>query len=135
MTLIKEERDAIVKHRLQKAHDTLIEVKGNVEMEFWHSAANRLYYACYYAVLALLVNNGYTSRTHGGAFGLFGMYFVNKGIISKEHNKLYRKLFDLRHSGDYDDWFEINEEDIKPLLEPAEQFITTIENLIADTEK
>ena len=130
MTLNKGERDAIVAYRLQRAHDTFTEAKGNAEMKFWHSAANRLYYACYYAVLGLLIRFGYTARTHGGVFSLFGMHFVTTGIISKEQNKLYRKLFDLRQSGDYDDWFIVEEEDIIPMLEPTEKFIAEIENLI-----
>ena len=54
MRLNREERDAIVAHRLQKAHDTLIEVPGIMAMNYWHSAANRLYYTCYYAVSGLL---------------------------------------------------------------------------------
>jgi len=126
MTLGKEERDSIVSFRLQRAHET----KGNIEMQYWHAAANRLYYACYYAVLGLLIKNGFTSRTHSGVFGLFGMHFVTTGIISKEQNKFFRKLFDLRQIGDYDDWFYLDETDIKPLLEPAEEFIEEIENLI-----
>ena len=131
MTLAKEERNAIVTFRLQRAKETFAEAIGNVEMKFWHSAANRLYYACYYAVLGLLIKYGYTARTHSGVFGLFGMHFVVTGIISKEQNRLYRKLFDLRQSGDYDDWFYIEEDDIVPLVEPAEKFITAIENLIS----
>ena len=130
MTLNKEERDAVIVYRLQRAKETLTEAKGNAEMGFWHSAANRLYYACYYAVSGLLIKNGYTARTHGGVFALLGMHFVTAGIISKEHNKLYRNLLNLRQGGDYDDWFDIEEEDILPLLEPAEKLITEIENLI-----
>ena len=60
---------------------------------------------------------------------LFGLYFVTPGIISKEQNKFFRKLFDIRQGGDYDDFFYL-EEDIIPLVAPAEEFIKTIENLI-----
>ena len=126
----KEEKDAIAAFRLQRAYETLEEVKGIIEMKYWHAAANRLYYACFYAVLGLLIIRGYSSRTHKGVFALFGLYFVTTGIISNEQNKLFRKLYDIRQSGDYDDWHYIEEEDILPLLEPAEQFIKTIEKLI-----
>ena len=131
MTLDKENRDNIVKHRLQKAHNTFAEVKGIVNMKYWHSAANRLYYACYYAVSALLINNGYETHTHGGVFRLLGKHFVVTGIISNEHNKLYRKLFELRQKGDYDDWITIEAEDVLPRLQPAQKFIEEIEKLIS----
>jgi len=126
----KEEKDAIAAFRLQRAYTTLNEAQGIAKMKYWHAAANRLYYACFYAVLSLLIKNGYSSRTHDGVFRLLGLYFVTPGIISKEENRLFRKLYDIRQSGDYEDMFEIEEEDIMPLFEPVEQFITTIENLI-----
>ena len=134
MSLNIEDRTAIVEHRLQKAHNTFNEVKGIVEMNCWYSAANRLYYACFYAVSALLIKNGYTARTHNGVFGLFGKHFVVTGIVSKEQNKLYRKLFDLRQGGDYDDWIVVKEDDIIPFLEPAEKFIAEIEKLINENK-
>ena len=130
MTLKNEERDAIVMYRLQRAKETLTEAIGNAEMSFWHSAANRLYYACYYAVSGLLIKNGFIARTHGGVFSLLGLHFVTTGIISKEQNKLYRNLLNLRQGGDYDDWFNIEEGDILPLIEPTEKFIAEIEILI-----
>jgi uncharacterized protein (UPF0332 family) len=132
MNLNEEEREIVVRHRLVRANETLAEAKDLLVLSHWYGAANRLYYASYYAVSALLVKYGHISRTHGGTKGLFGKHFVLTNIISKEHNKLYEKLFDLRQSGDYNDWIAIEEDDIKPLLEPAEQFIQTIENLILD---
>jgi uncharacterized protein (UPF0332 family) len=126
----KEEKDAIVAFRLQRAHETFNEAKSIAEMEYWHAAANRLYYACFYAVLGLLIKHGYSSRTHGGVFGLFGLYFVKTGIVSNDMNRLFRKLYDIRQSGDYDDMHYIEEDDILPLVEPAEKFIAEIEKII-----
>ena len=62
---------------------------------------------------------GLAASTHKGAIALLGLHFVNKGIINREQNKFYQRLFDFRGKGDYDDWFEIDENDILPLLEPA----------------
>ena len=130
MSLTGEEKDIIVVHRLQRACETLAEAKDLVNLCHWHGAANRLYYACYYVVTALLTKNGHTSRTHGGVIGLLGKHFVTTNIISRQQNKLYQKLFELRQSGDYSDWITIEEEDIKPLLEPVEEFIGTIQKII-----
>ena len=130
MTLNKAERDAVVKYRLQRANKTLAEAISNVENACWHTAANRLYYACFYAVCALLINNGHTTRTHNGVFSLLGEHFVSMGLISREQNKFYRRILELRQTGDYDDFIELTENEVSPLVEPAKQFIKTIENLI-----
>jgi uncharacterized protein (UPF0332 family) len=133
MTLDEKNKEIIVNHRLQKAKDTLTEAKGSAEMGFWCTVANRVYYACYYAVTALLIKNGHPTHTHHGVFTLFGKHFVHTGIVSKEQNKLFGKLLELRQTGDYSDTVVIEEKNIKPLLEPAENFIKTIEQLILTT--
>ena len=130
MSLSEEERDVVVKHRLSRADETWEEAKDLISQNHWHGAANRLYYACFYAVTALLIEHGYASRTHSGAIGLFGKHFIRTSIISKEYNKLYQKLFDLRLGGDYSDWIVVEESDIVPLLEPAKEFIDEIKDLI-----
>ncbi|MDR2234010.1 MAG: HEPN domain-containing protein [Tannerella sp.] len=130
MTLQPEDRKAIVTIRLQRATETMAEVKGAMQLGYWRMAANRLYYACYYAVSALLINNNVNVHSHAGVINQFGLHFVSKGLVTREHGKLFKQLFNLRQSGDYDDWFELSEADIKPFIESTEQFIKEIETLI-----
>ena len=108
----------------------MVEVKGTMQLGYWRVAANRLYYACYYTACALLIKNDFTAYTHTGVINQLGLHFVAKGIISKEQGKLIKRLFELRQNGDYSDWYCIDEEDVKPLVEPTEKFIAEIENLI-----
>ncbi|MDR2685135.1 MAG: HEPN domain-containing protein [Prevotellaceae bacterium] len=63
MSLNNEERTALMEYRLQKAKDTMTETKEIIDAHAWYAAANRLYYACYYAVSALLIANGHTAHT------------------------------------------------------------------------
>ena len=129
MGFTEDEKNAIVFLRLNNARQTLEDVKIIVNNKLWNTAANRLYYACYYAVSALLVKNNFAAYTHAGVLSQFGLHFVKKGLISKEQGKFYKQLFNLRQSGDYDDWFDSEEKDVMPLLKPAEEFITEIERL------
>jgi len=130
MTLNKAEREAVVGYKLERANKTFVEAASNIENCCWHAAVNRLYYACFYAASALLIYNGFTTRTHRGVFSLLGEHFVSIGLISREQNKFYRRVLELRQTGDYDDYIEFTENEILPLVEPTKQFINTIENLI-----
>jgi uncharacterized protein (UPF0332 family) len=123
MTLNAEERDAVVAHRLEKARTTLEEVHGIIGLGYWATAANRLYYACFYAVGALLVHNGLAANTHTGAVHLLHAHFVACGKLSREEGRLYSRLFELRQTGDYDDWIELDASDVMPLVEPAADLI------------
>jgi uncharacterized protein (UPF0332 family) len=53
MTLQKKDKNTLVSFRLQRANETMTEVKGTMQLGYWRVAANRLYYACYYATSAL----------------------------------------------------------------------------------
>ena len=132
MTLNFEDRNAIVTLRLQRAKETLQEAKDNANMNHWRVVANRLYYACYYATSALLIDNGHLARTHSGVVSLFNLHFVSKGLVSQEQGSLYGKLFTLRQEGDYNDWKTVDAEEVLSKIVPAEEFVAAIEKLITE---
>ncbi len=78
----------------------------------------------------MLISDGHYAQTHSGVIRLFGLHFVNTGYVTKVQSKLYSKLFEMRQTGDYDDLYNISEEDIEPLIEPAKLYIQEIEKLI-----
>jgi len=130
MSIKEKERKELVKYRLEKANNTFAEVTVLLDNEFYRTAANRLYYACYYAATALLINDGYETHTHSGVKTLLGLHYIMENRMGKPHGKIYQQLFDLRQTGDYEDWISIDEEDVKPFVEPAKNFIAEIEKLI-----
>jgi uncharacterized protein (UPF0332 family) len=132
MSLTEIDRQEVVKYRLEKAKDTFAQVPVLMENKFYVTAANRLYYACYYAAIALLIKEGHKAHTHSGVKILLGLHYFTKNKIEKSYSKLYSQLFSLRISGDYEDMFEVDESDVKRYLQPAENFIAEIERLIND---
>ena len=130
MSLIKKDRQAVVKYRLEKAKNLFAEIPVQMENKFYATTANRLYYACYHAVTALLISDGHKAHTHSGVKTLLGLHYVTQNKIEKSFGKMYNHLFNLRQSGDYEDLFDVDEEDVKPFLEPVEKFIAEIEKLI-----
>ena len=132
MGLTDDERNAIVVLRLDNARQTLNDVKIIIDNKLWKTAANRLYYACYYAASALMIKFGFETKTHAGIIRLLGLHFVSKQLLSNELGDVYYKLFSLRQKGDYDDWIDITEDDVIPLIEPVRKFIEKIERLIVE---
>lgn len=56
MSMNAEERKAVVEFRLEKAQRAYEQACGVVEKSYWETIANRLYYAAYNAVSALLIS-------------------------------------------------------------------------------
>ena len=119
MTLSQDERRAVVASRLEKAEKAYAEAKGIATLEYWDATANRLYYAAFYAVSALLVAHGEQPQTHSGVIHLFGMHFVKTGMLDASCGKLYHRLFSMRQTGDYDDTYGLTQEDVLPYVEPT----------------
>ncbi len=130
MGLTEDEKNAVVLLRMKNARETLEDTKVIVRNKLWKAAANRLYYACFYAASALLMKYGFQAKTHAGIIRLLGLNFITKNLINSDLGDMYYQLFTLRLKGDYDEWIVVKESDIIPLLEPAEKFIAQIEKLI-----
>ena len=129
-TLDEQSRDALVKYRLDRADETLKEVEILAKESHFNAAVNRLYYACYYAVSALLVANGYNTQSHAGAKTMLGLHFVSNGKLSKEFGKTFSRLFEIRHSGDYDDFVYCDKEMVDEYTPKATEFISAIKSLL-----
>jgi len=58
------------------------------------------------------------------------MHFIQSGIVSNKAGKLYTRLFELRQTGDYDDMYNLAEEDVKPLITPAHDYMNELSAII-----
>ena len=130
----ESDRKELVSYRLNKANQTLKEIDILLKNELWNTAVNRMYYACYYAVSALLINSAIQAQTHAGVRQMFGMHFIKPGKIEKDLGKFYSDIFDKRQTGDYEDFVEFEKEDVIELLIPTKQLVDII-NQILNEEK
>jgi uncharacterized protein (UPF0332 family) len=129
---LKNEFIDLIKYRLQKSKETLNDAKIMVEIATLSSTVNRIYYAMFYAVNALLLSKNFSSSKHSGVRALLNKEFINKGLLDKEMGKFYSKIFEERQEGDYKDFVKFNAEDVKKWLSNAENFIDEIEKLTTD---
>lgn len=126
------ERADLIQYRLKRASETLQEIEIHLENRLWNTAISRLYYACYYAATALLLDKDIKANTHSGVRQMLGLHFIKTGKISVDLGKVFTDLFDKRHASDYDDFITMTREDVEDLLPPAREFIDKIKSLISD---
>jgi uncharacterized protein (UPF0332 family) len=123
-------KKALVKYRIDRAYDTLKEAEVMRRESFFNASVNRMYYACYYAVVALLLQHNIPSQTHSGVRAMLGLHFVSKGLLSVQEGKVFSTLFEKRHSGDYDDFVYCDADMVDELLPQAESFVDSVANLL-----
>ena len=132
MSLSDEERRIIVDLELEKANRTYDAAIIMVEKEHWESAANRLYYALFHAVNALLIHDGHQVNTHKGSHALFGMYYIKTNKLPREYSNIYQKLESIRDESDYNWAYNIVPEDILGKITTARQMIDSIAEMVKE---
>lgn len=130
MSLDQESRKAIVDYRMERAYQALEEARSTVKNGFLNLAANRLYYALYYAASALLISKGIPTKTHAGIMTQFHLHLVKTGIVSIDDGKLFRTMYNLRQESDYEDFIEVHIEDIDELMPKVVDLVEKLKNLI-----
>ena len=94
--LLKQE---YINYRIASAKETLQAAVLLAENQHWNSAINRLYYACFYAISALLYKYDITANSHSGLKHQFTLHFVKNDKIDKELAKVFSQLSDWRQIG------------------------------------
>ena len=120
----------LVSYRLRRARETLADAHILADAGRWNPCVNRLYYACFYAVSALLIQEGLSSSKHTGLRSLFNRHFVKTNKVTKEKARIFNDLFERRQEGDYLDFVSFEESQVQPWIPESEAFVENIAVLI-----
>ena len=131
MSLSEDERQTLVLLELQKAEQTLEEIDILSQANHWNGAANRLYYAVFHAVNALLIHDGHEAHTHRRSHAIFGMHNIKTGVFPKEYGRHYSTLQTMREESDYNCVYNVTQQEIEDGIEPAKQFIAAIQKYVS----
>ena len=125
----------LVAYRLQRALESLEDARILADAGRWNPCVNRLYYACFYAVSALLTQEGLSSSRHTGVRSLFNQHFVRTGRIGRDAARIFNDLFERRQEGDYVDFVQFQEAQVRAWMPQAEVFVGQIAELLKTTRQ
>ncbi|WP_195372069.1 MULTISPECIES: HEPN domain-containing protein [Parabacteroides] len=126
-----ELRKEIILYRMESAEALLKEIDSHINNGFYNTAVNRMYYACFYSVSALLLHHLVDGvKTHEGIRQMFGKHFITTGLLPKDFGKFYTILFARRSAADYEDFLNYDEQSARELQPQTKVFIKAIHDLI-----
>jgi uncharacterized protein (UPF0332 family) len=73
---LTQDRQELIQYRLTRASEALEETELLLSNDHLSAAVNRLYYACFYSVTALLLVEGHSSSRHSGVIALFDRHWI-----------------------------------------------------------
>ena len=127
---MKRTVEEIVAFRLEKSVIDFDAANALAAVQNWSGVVNRLYYAAFHAVSALMLQSGIRVKSHSGAKAMLDLHFVKTGTLSIEWGKFYASLFTDRNDSDYEDFAVFTPDDVLPLLPQTEEFMAVIRRLI-----
>ena len=126
----KEELKELIRYWFEKSHESLDAARDELKAGRLSFSVNRIYYSCFYAVSAILLQEKLRFKKHSGVRAAFHQHLVKSGKVSREHGKLYDELFEARQRGDYIELVSFEKEQVEDWLQQATQFIEAIKLLI-----
>ena len=124
---VKDKQIQLAKYRLKQAEESLDEAVFLLSgRKSPRSIINRIYYGMFYAVLALLIFEPFSSSKHSGVLSYFNKRFIKEGIFPEELGSSINKAFELRQGGDYREYVELTVEQVDPFIEKARVFIEKV---------
>ena len=128
--MLDEGRKDLAKLRLDNANERLSFIPAILEIGDYKTAANRSYYAIFYAMRAVLALDGFDSKKHSGIIAEFRKNYIKTGIFEDEMSDIISDLFEVRASSDYDDFYIASrEESERQAVAEVEKILQTLEGV------
>ena len=120
MTLDVSQKRTAAQLLIEKSDRNMEQAIRNAELNYWDLVVNRLYYALFHAVNAMLLIDGIKTGTHKGSSIQFGKSYVLTGIFSRQDGIVYGQLQTMREKADYQNVFTLDKEAGRILIESAD---------------
>jgi uncharacterized protein (UPF0332 family) len=120
----------IVNYWIEKANDSLNAAQDDLKGGRFSFSVNRIYYACFYAVSAVLLQKGLRFKKHSGVRAAFHRHIVKTGLISREHGRFYDEIFEARQRGDYIELVRFERGLVEEWLKQASEFVKAVRAVI-----
>jgi|ABPW01.1.fsa_nt_gi uncharacterized protein (UPF0332 family) len=120
------DRKALIAFRLDEAVEALNDAELLLDAKRDRGAANRLYYAAFYAAVAALLTKRLEYSKHSAVIAFFDKQFIRTGVLPKEYSRTLHRAFNERQQDDYLPFAEIDPDELKQLLEDVRRMVDGI---------
>lgn len=126
-------KHAVIRVRLDKAHDDLRTAREMLRVQGWRGAVNRAYYTVFHVASAALLWRDIERAKHSGVMSAFGEFLVKPGLVEPEYARIYADAREWREEQDYSDAARrLNESTATPIVNSAERFVARLERYLRE---
>jgi hypothetical protein len=128
--LKKDAKAEAIRYWWEKSLESLEAARRDLRAESLSFAINRAYYAVFYAVSALLLEEGHRFQKHSGVRAAFNQHFIKTQRLDRKGGDLYNRLFRDRQEGDYIEFTKFDAQYVADQIKGCEELLAQIRPLI-----
>ena len=130
-----DERAKMVLYWWSKARESLASAHREADAGSYSFATNRLYYAAFYGVCAVLFERQQSFKKHSGVRAAFHHLFIKTGLLDVKWGRLYDQLFEDRQEGDYVVFISFEPEYVRLQLKQCSEFLQELGTLLSSLDE
>jgi len=126
---MEDSNEILIRHALEKSERAIQSAERAIQADDMDTACNRVYYALFYAMMALGYFHGFVTSKHTQLMGWFNKKFIHEEhIFPMEMYQICKVAYDMRQESDYN-LAEIDRsdaEEVRLMLDRARHFVTQV---------
>lgn len=126
-----DHKSIIIKYWIEKGRESMESAKSEFSSGRNTIAVRNIYYACFYALSAVLLKEGRSFKKHTAVKAALHKDLIRTGMVDTGWGKFYNRVFDSRHEGDYQPLRTFDAEEVKVFLDQGVGFIAKMESLLS----
>ena len=126
-----ENFQSLITYRMEQAGEALLDARLLLDAGRYRAAANRLYYACFYAAVAALLTRRLQYSKHAAVIAFFDREFIRSGELPKEYSRTLHRAFNERQQDDYMPFVEMDADELQGLFADVQALVSGIRQYIA----
>lgn len=126
-----ENFQSLITYRVEQAREALADAKLLLDAGRHRATANRLYYTCFYAAVAVLLTRRLQYSKHAAVIAFFDREFIRSGQLPKEYSRTLHRAFNERQQDDYMPFVEMDAGEIENLFTDVQTLVSGISEYVA----
>lgn len=126
----EQARQVVIRRLIEKAEQAIASAGQVLSAGDAGLATNRVYYACFYAASAVLLERRLQFVKHTGLRAALHQHLVRPGVLAAEMGRFYDTAFSERHEADYNAMANFDQQIVRQRIGQAQQFVTIMKSLL-----
>lgn len=124
-----------IQYKRDRAFEALDDIQKMLDNKMLSAAMNRIYYAGFYIVGALLLLDGFSTSKHRQLIGYFNKEYIKTGKVPVDIGEILDESYNNRVTSDYHDFVYLTKTQVEEFYNQMKEFVGFIDQIIQDRLK